>query len=265
MVVRHQNVMMLIIPVMIASPASGAIWQIPMVAQQPGGVDHVQIRFGDQYQTAGTAFTNFFAVTPTQQVDPRGFSWSETFLNNARTFGAASGPTVEDGTLAFNILVEGDRQVDRPSFHYQTYLEGELVGNFDIYCIGQGDEDWVAYPGTWSQDTPVPPFLPGDGDRDADVDVFDLINHWQAGYTGPGASGSSWEEGDWDGDGDTDIFDLINGWQANYTGPVVGPPPLASLGAATPLFAGAAVPEPATGLLAAALGLGLAHRSRRYR
>ncbi len=258
-----------VVTVLAVSSAPAAIWQVPFVSQQPGGVDHIQIHFGDQPHAAGTAFTNFFAVTPglPPQEDPRWQDWSQIFINDARTFAAASGPAIEAGPLAFNILVEGDRQVDRPAFHYQTYREGVLIENYDIYCIGQEDSDWVAYAGTWNQNAPVPPFLPGDGNRDADVDVFDLINHWQPHYTGPIEGGSSsWEEGDWDGDGDTDVFDLINGWQANYTGPVTGPPPLAAVAAAPALFSGSTIPEPGTALVLLGSALGaLVQRSRRCR
>lgn len=59
--------------------------------------------------------------------------------------------------------------------------------------------------------------LPGDADRDGDVDISDLVKAYNN-YTGPGRYGKTADHGDTDVDGDVDIRDLI-AIQNAYTGP----------------------------------------------
>jgi len=227
------------------SVAEAGTWYVPMTDSEPGGFDHIQILMAPGYAFDSPAMTVF--TGPDENGDPseEAESWAQTFLNDNRDFATADGPSSGYEFLAFSVWVDGDPQTDRPRFHYQTYLGDSLVGNYDVVCIGPNELDWTVEAGTWGQDTPVPPFLCGDFDRDTDVDIYDVTNHWQPNYTGPGGTGMQVEHGDGDGDGDVDIYDILNCWQPNYTGPHA--------------------PEPATlGLLLLGLG-GLLKRRRTVR
>ncbi|MGB3086835.1 MAG: PEP-CTERM sorting domain-containing protein [Phycisphaerae bacterium] len=215
-------------------PALGGTWYVPFGGQVPGGFDHIQILMAYPYEFDSPAMSAFCGPSPV------GEDWSQTFLNDNRDFATADGPSPGDEAIHFAIWIGGDRLVDRPAFHFQTYLGETRVGNADVICWGPEELDWMVAPGTWTQNSPIPPWLPGDADRDTDVDIYDIINHWQPNYTGPGATGKEWEDGDWDGDGDVDIFDALNCWQVNYTGPHTPEPAtiaLTALGAAAVMAA----------------------------
>ncbi len=192
-------------------------WYVPMADKEFGGFDAIQILMAPGYQFDSPAMSVFFGLDSDGNRVPAGEEWSEFFLNDKRDFATAIGPNLHTDILVFDIWIDGDRQVDRPLFHYQTYREGLLIGNWDITCTGPGDFDWDNDPGTWLVDTLFPPWLPGDADFDTDVDIDD-IGIWQIHYTGPGGTGMQWGDGDWDGDGDVDIDD-VSLWQLNYTGP----------------------------------------------
>ena len=196
-----------------AQPAQGGTWYIPASELVPGGFDHIQLLMCYPYAFDSLALTAFCGPAPGSE------SWTQTFINDNRDFATADGPSPGNEKLYFAIYIDGDRMTDRPAFHFQTYLGETRVDNADYICWGPGEMDWMVGPGTWTQNTPIPPFRPGDADRDTDVDIYDILNAWQPNYTGPGAAGKLWEQGDWDGDGDVDIFDILNCWQPNYTGP----------------------------------------------
>ena len=62
--------------------------------------------------------------------------------------------------------------------------------------------------------------IPGDADRDGDVDNTDAAI-FIGNFTGPGSFGKTWEQGDMDGDGDVDNTDFAF-VIANFTGPGAG-------------------------------------------
>lgn len=267
-----RQVVIFTILTMISATVRAAVWEVPITEQEPGGFDHVQIRLAPGFKFASPSFypNSFAAFTPQNTLDPRGFSWSQLFLNNLRNFTVATGPDLQDSMLAYTLLLDGDPTVDRPSFHYQSYLGQTRVANYDFYNVGNTGvfaDDWLVLGGTWAMNQPIPPFIPGDANRDAAVDVFDIIDHWQLNYTGPGGTGMTWEQGDWNGDGSVDIFDVIDHWQLNYTGPISGPPPLSTRIGEIARGGTVVVPEPATtAWLLASLGtLALLRRGRRDR
>lgn len=212
--------------------AAAGDWYVPMLDQELGGFDYIQILAATPYQfgrspdappaKADDTMYPFFALDSGYNPVPAGEDWAQTYVNGRRDFASAAGPNLGDDDLYFDIWIGGDRQSgDRPTFHYQTYKEGNLIGNWDAKCTGPGEYDWVFDPGTWGAVAPFPPWLPGDADYDTDVDIHDILI-WQLNYTGPGATGKLWSDGDWDtdglGDGDVDIHDALL-WQLNYTGP----------------------------------------------
>ncbi|MCG3178538.1 MAG: hypothetical protein BIFFINMI_00866 [Phycisphaerae bacterium] len=232
--------------------APADIWSVPMIDSPGGTFDHIQVLMAPGYHLDAPALLAFGGLDGSGDPSAAAESWAQTFLNDDRTFAAADGPSDGYAFLAFAIAVDGNRLIDRPLFHYQTYLSGVLVGNWDVKCVGAGELDWTISAGTWGANRAFPPWLPGDSDMDTDVDIHDYSD-WQQNYTGPGATGKLWEEGDWDGDGDVDIHDFSL-WQQNYTGP--GGPALgqstAIMGfgygavAALPPASSMAVPEPAS-------------------
>jgi hypothetical protein len=211
---------MMLIAVLCGSAAGD--WYVPMGDQEIDGFDYIQISVATPYVLADVSMPLFFGLDADYNQIPAGEDWEQTFQNDKGDFASAAGPNLGDNLLAFDVWFSGDRQSgDRPSFHYQTYKDGYLVGNWDVKCIGPGLYDWVVDPGTWDADSAFPPWLPGDADFDTDVDIHDILI-WQLNYTGPGATGKEWGDGDWDtdgiGDGDVDIHDALL-WQLNYTGP----------------------------------------------
>ncbi|MFN3165749.1 MAG: spondin domain-containing protein [Phycisphaeraceae bacterium] len=86
--------------------------------------------------------------------------------------------------------------------------------------------------------------LPGDTDRDGDIDDTDLGTAF-SNYTGPGGAGKTTADGDTDSDGDIDDTDLGSAF-SNYTGPT----------------APASVPEPGSFALLTAAGIALVMRRR---
>jgi hypothetical protein len=175
-----------------------------MADQLPGGFDHIQILASSPYEFDGPAMSAFFGEDPQGGLVAAGEQWGQMFVTDQRDFASATGPNLGDDTLFFDVWMAGDRLVDRPAFHYQTYREGELVGNWDLQCIGPGDQDWVVESGTWTIDQPFLYWPPGDADLDGDVDLDDFvllkINF---------GTGSTWGQGDFDGDGNVDLDDFV--------------------------------------------------------
>jgi len=146
--------------------ASAGTWYVPMWEQVPGGFDHIQIHMLYPYEFDSPAMTAFFS-----EPSGPGEQWSQTFINASQTFATADGPDIGDDDFYFSIWIGGDRQVDRPAFHYQAYKGDTLVDNADIICFGPGDTDWMVAPGTWIQNKP---FLLGDMDGSGAVNNNDI-------------------------------------------------------------------------------------------
>lgn len=246
-------------------PALGGTWYVPMKEQVLGGFDHIQIRMCYPYQFDSPAMSAFCGPSPV------GEQWSQTFLNQTGVFATADGPDPGDEAIHFSIWIAGDRETDRPAFQFQAYSGETRVDNADIICFGSGEMDWMVAPGTWTQNSPIPPWIPGDANLTADVDLLDLTivaNNWSQG-------GRSWEEGDFNGDGWVDLMDLTllaNNW---LVGGCAGPGP-AEAQFADPAGlviggrqheggAGPAVPEPGTIALLALGGSAVLFGRRRAR
>jgi len=150
-----------------AQVAPAGTWYVPMWEQVPGGFDRVQIRMLYPYEFDSPTMSAFF----TEPAGP-GEQWSQTFINASQTTATADGPDIGDDDFYFAIWIGGDRQVDRPAFHYQAYKGDTLVDNADIICFGAGDEDWMVAPGTWIQHKP---FLLGDMDGSGAVNNNDIM------------------------------------------------------------------------------------------
>ncbi|MHB1036194.1 MAG: PEP-CTERM sorting domain-containing protein [Pirellulales bacterium] len=116
-----------------------------------------------------------------------------------------------------------------------TSFDGGLLGMLDVVFRATGT----------LTATGILPDMPGDTDRDRDVDIFD-VTLLQPNYGA--TSGMTWGQGDFDGDGDVDIFDVTL-MQPNY-----------GFGVAAGT---AAVPEPSSLVLAALALLGLLTAARR--
>ncbi|MEI7836444.1 MAG: PEP-CTERM sorting domain-containing protein [Planctomycetota bacterium] len=224
----------------LSTVASGGTWYVPMVDSELGGFDFIQLQMAAPYRFDSVAMKNFSGPDSLGDPSLAAEQWAQTFLNGNRDYASAAGPSSGYTSLAFDVYIDGDRNTLRPRFHYQTYLGSTLVGNWDVTCTGPGESDWTISTGTWTTTRKFPPWLPGDADRDTDVDIYDFAL-WQQNYTGPGATGKLWEQGDWNDDGAVDIYDFSL-WQQNYTGPHA--------------------PEPATLLM---VGLGSAALLRRRR
>ncbi|MEX0776385.1 MAG: PEP-CTERM sorting domain-containing protein [Phycisphaeraceae bacterium] len=229
-------------------------WYVPMGQQVTGGFDQIQLSFPTPYQFDVLAMTAFVGPTPVAEL------WAQTFINDDRTLAIANGPDPGGDPIFFAVYVSGDRQVDQPAFHFQTFLGTQLVDNADVICTGPGELDWVVQNGTWTNtDRLNPYFRPGDANYNGAVDIYDIINAWQLNYTGVGGTGKTWGQGNWNGDGSVDIYDALL-WQLNYTGPI----PLPSV-AHAPDFAAyftTTVPEPATVAVILTFGGLLALRRR---
>ncbi|OPX24354.1 MAG: hypothetical protein B1H04_02290 [Planctomycetales bacterium 4484_123] len=218
-----------LVAIFLVQPVGAGQWYVPIQEQVPGGFDHIQIRMAYPYQFDSPAMSAFVGPSPV------GEQWAQTFLNESHVFATADGPNPGSETISFAVWVVGDRQVDRPAFHYQAYRGQTLVDTADIICWGPGELDWMVAPGTWKIRRPVPPWIPGDANRDCEVGIADvgiLADNY-------GRTGADWGDGDFTGDGLVGIADL--GVLAdNYgTGPIVADQPL---------------PEPGT-LMLVAMGL----------
>jgi hypothetical protein len=220
-------------------PAARADWSAPLALQVDGGFDHIQLRMAPSSQFNFIAFGTAMGFEQDSQGNPdkdkwdlNGLSWTQRFINPAQNFVVAEGNSLGDNWLAYPIYVAGNPDFDFPSFHLQAFQGETLVKNLDIYYTGLGthpslEGSWLSLSGTWGNTTRLYPyFFPGDANYDAAVDMIDVIEHWQANYTGFGGTGMTWSEGDWNGDGSVDMQDIIEGWQEYYTGPITGPPPL---------------------------------------
>jgi len=130
-------------------------WYVPMADQETGGFDYIQILMCPPDQFDSPAMSAFFGLDSEDNLVPAGEQWGQMFLNDERDFAWASGPNLGEDILVFAIWIDGDRQIDLPTFHYQTYREGNLVGNWDIICIGPGELDWIVDLGTWTADSPL--------------------------------------------------------------------------------------------------------------
>lgn len=256
----------LVAGVLAATPPQAQAWYLSM-GDSPADIDHIQLRMADGYQFAQTALPFFFST----DLDGSANDWSQDFINDKQNMLIAHGPSLGSEPLGFSLYLEGDQNNDLPRFHYQSYLDGQRVSNFDFYVTGPGNTDVEILAGTWQQDSPYETydydspawaFARGDADLDGDADLSDL-QAWQLNYTGQGGTGKTWAEGNWNedlGDEAVDLTDLQQ-WQLNYTGQLTGPPPLHTRDD----YPGnlVATPEPgAAGLVVMSL-LGLALRRQR--
>lgn len=219
---KRLTLMICVSVLLAAAPCSlkAGMWYIPMAEQVPGGFDHIQLLMAHPYQFDSPVMWPFFGSDP---LGP-GEDWSQTFLNDKRTFAAADGPDMGDDTLYFSIWIAGDYLTDHPAFHYQAYKGQQLVVNADIYHTGPGEQNWAVTFGTWKQSSPIPPFVPGDTDRNTVVDIIDLTAlaaNWST--LSPGEK--TWEQGDFNDDHLVDIIDLT-GLAANWSTMVGSPPPV---------------------------------------
>ncbi len=198
-------------------------WYVPVGEQVPGGFDYIQIQMIYPYTFSAPAISAF--TGPASQAD----QWSQSYLSESLVFAAASGPNVGDATLNFTIWIGGDREVDRPAFHFQAYRNGVMVDNADFICFGPGEMDWMVGPGTWTARAPRPPFIPGDANCDGrvnDQDLNLLLAHWGA------APEASWGQGDFTGEGrvdDADLNILLANWGAGVGSAVPEPASLSLL------------------------------------
>lgn len=112
----------------------------------------------------------------------------------------------------------------------------------------------------------IPPLMPGDADRDFDVDQQDLIQVQQAGKYGTGQP-ATWGDGDWNGapggnrenpplgDGVFDQLDVVATLQAGVylSGPYASIAPALRIGPRD--LTAASIPEPSTAVLLAVGGI----------
>jgi hypothetical protein len=176
-----------------------------MAEQVSDGFDHIQILMAYPYQFDVPAMSLF------QGPSPIGEEWSMTFMSLSQTFAAASGPNPGNETIHFDIWVAGDRQADRPAFHFQTYRNGVRVDNADIICFGPGELDWMVAPGTCALDQPLTTCIPGDANFDGMVTDADYTI-WADNY---GHSPADCSLGSWNDDGITTDADYTI-WADNY-------------------------------------------------
>ncbi len=164
------------------------------------------------------------------------------------------------GTLDIEISAELAEPADRGSFVAEVLLSGAtLFGAFDAISIdsvdatsgplyvgsGNGELDGIfRIVSTTTTEVVLTHYLalPGDANGDMVVDVSDF-NIWNSNKF---SADTDWLHGDFNGDGNTDVSDF-NIWNANKFSSVPMTP---------------AVPEPAGGLLAIGLFLGLWAASR---
>ena len=222
----------------LAPCVSGDTWYVPIVERVPGGFDHIQILMAYPYRFDSPAMSAFGGPSPV------GEQWSQTSLDPGRELATADGPSPGSVAISFAVWIGGDRQVDRPVFHFQAYRDEVRVDNADLICFGPGELDWMVAFGTWDCTRRICCRWPGDANEDGKTDYRDLgilATYYDT------QSGANWGIGDFNGDGRVDYRDL--GLLAtNYD--TVGPCPAA------------AVPEPGClGLLA--LGMAALRARRR--
>jgi hypothetical protein len=199
---------------LLGQPALAELWYVPMIEidSDPGGFDHIQILMplpSVPYQFGAPAMIAFSGPDALGNPSPAAEEWMQTFENTGRDFATADGPAGGYQFLAFAIQVSGNRLIDRPFFHYQTYLGDTLVGNYDIAYTGPGELDWQILPGTWTVRSAVPPWMPGDANRDGRVDISDLtILSNGYGKAPPAGRTWTWGDGDFNRDNLLDISDL---------------------------------------------------------
>ena len=211
----------------LAPCVSGDAWYVPIVERVSGGFDHIQLLMAYPYEFDSPAMSAFGGPSPV------GEQWSQMFLDQDQELAIADGPTPGPVAISLAVWVAGDRQFDRPTFHFQAYKGQTLVDNADFICFGPGELDWMVGFGTWDCTTRISGLYPGDANKDGKVDYMDLgilATYYRT------ESGAVWGMADFTGDGAVDYLDL--GILANYyrTG------------------CGAAVPEP-VGLGLLALGI----------
>ena len=212
-------IIMLLALCLAACPAGAGMWYIPIAERVVGGFDHIQLSMAYPYHFADEAMIAFSG-------SPAGEQWSQTYINNDSTLVAADGPNLGTADLFFSIVLAGDRQFDRPTFHFQAYRDGRMVDNADFICFGPGEMDWMVTYGTWQVRRVMPPLLMGDANYDGFVDDDDLsllLANWKGGDMG-------WGRGDFNASQDVDDDDLSL-LLANWTGspPVVPEPATAGL------------------------------------
>lgn len=226
---------------------------VPMTDPEPGGFDFIQILTAPDYRFASPAMTAFSGPDADGNPSPEAEQWAQTFpspwtppSDDHPNFATASGPTDGYEFLAFSVWIEGSRQTVRPIFHYQTYLDGIRVGNWDVVCTGPGELDWDVVAGTWNVTSPYPLWLPGDANCDTVVDAADYIIL----KTNFGRSGNAtWLQGDFNLDSDVDYDDLL-ALMGNF-------------GVRTLTSPGDSAPEPGTLILLTGLGVAVLGRRRR--
>jgi len=235
--------------------ASADTFYIPMTDSEPGGFDFIQILTAPDYQFP--AMTAFCGPDAQGNPSPAAEQWAQMFpapwmppsIANPN-FATAAGPADGYEFLAFSVWLDGSRRTSRPIFHYQTYLSGDLVGNWDVYCTGPGELDWSIVAGTWAVTRMYPFWLPGDANHDTFVDAADyVILKRNFGMK----TGATWLQGDFDFDFDVDYDDLL-ALMTNF----------GKTSAEAAIHGDGYVPEPGTLILLAGMGAAALARRRRH-
>lgn len=219
----------LILVMGVSCPVLAGTWYVPMIEQVPGGFDFIQIKMLYPWEfDSPVVMSAFFGDDPSGP----GAGWSQTFLSEDNVLATAEGPDMGDGYLYFSIWVAGDREYDRPTFHFQTYKGNTLVDNADLIALGPGEMDWIVAPGTWTKTCRITHVVTGDLTGDCYVDDDDLsllLTNWHYAGTPYDLTGDDYID-------DDDLSVLLTHWHD-------GDPP----------FTGMTIPEPATLVL---MGLG---------